>query len=82
MGLGPFVETRLSSGETGSHVILLGNSLTGTTAVNFNGASSSFTVLSETAIETTVPTDATTGFVTVATPSGTLGSNQPFQVIP
>jgi uncharacterized repeat protein (TIGR03803 family) len=82
MGLGPFVETRLGSGKVGSHVILLGNSLTGTTAVNFNGTSSSFTVLSETAIETTVPTDATTGFVTVATPSGTLRSNQPFQVIP
>jgi uncharacterized repeat protein (TIGR03803 family) len=81
-GLGPFIETRLSTGKIGAHVIVLGNNLTGTTAVNFNGTSSTFTIISETEIETTVPTGATTGFVTAATPSGTLTSNKPFRVIP
>jgi uncharacterized repeat protein (TIGR03803 family) len=81
-GLGPFIETRLSTGKAGAPVIVFGNNLTGTTAVNFNGTPSAFTVLSETEIQTTVPTGATTGFVTVATPSGTLTSNKPFQVIP
>jgi uncharacterized repeat protein (TIGR03803 family) len=81
-GLGPFIETRLSSGKTGSHLMILGNNLTGATAVNFNGTPSAFTVPSQTEIETTVPTGATTGFVTVATPSGTLTSNKPFRVIP
>jgi uncharacterized repeat protein (TIGR03803 family) len=81
-GLGPFIETRLSSGKTGSPVTILGNNLTGATAVSFNRTPAAFTVLSETEIETTVPTGATTGFVTVATPSRTLTSNKPFQVIP
>lgn len=81
-GLGPFIETRLTSGRTGSRVLVLGNNLTGTTAVNFNGTPSAFTFLSATEIETTVPAGATTGFVTAVTPSGTLTSNRPFQVVP
>jgi uncharacterized repeat protein (TIGR03803 family) len=82
VGLGPFIETRLSSGQAGSRVIVLGNNLTGTTAVEFNGTPSTFTVISETEIETTVPTGASTGFVTATSPSGTLTSNRPLQVIP
>jgi len=81
-GLGPFIETRLSSGKAGSRVIVLGNSLTGTTAMNFNGTPAAFTIISKTEIQTTVPSGATTGFVTAATPSGTLTSNKPFRVIP
>ena len=80
--LGPFVETRLTSGKAGAHVVVLGNNLTGTTAVNFNGTPAAFTVVSATEIVATVPTGATTGFVTVATLGGTLTSNQPFRVIP
>lgn len=81
-GLGPFIETRLSAGKAGFRVIVLGNNLTGTTAVNFNGTPAPFTVISNTEIQTTVPSAATTGFVTAATPSGTLTSNKPFRVIP
>ena len=82
MGLGPFVETRLTAGKAGSHVIILGNNLTAATAVNFNGTPAVFAVRSATEITTTVPAGATTGFVTVSTPSGTLTSNQQFRLIP
>ncbi len=82
LGLGPFIETRLTSGRPGSRVIVLGNSLTGATAVNFNGAPAVFTVVSGTEIVATVPMGASTASVTVVTPSGTLTSNQPFRVLP
>ncbi|HVI08759.1 MAG TPA: choice-of-anchor tandem repeat GloVer-containing protein, partial [Candidatus Binatia bacterium] len=36
-GLAPFVSTRPSSGRAGSRVIILGNNLSGATAVSFNG---------------------------------------------
>jgi hypothetical protein len=39
-------------------------------------------VISDTYIKATVPPGATTGYVTVTTPSGTLTSNVPFHVIP
>ena len=80
VGLGPFVETNPTSGKVGASVIILGNKLTGATAVSFNGAAATFTVISSTEIKTTVPTDATTGTVEVTTPSGTLKSNVAFRV--
>ncbi|MFZ0805785.1 MAG: choice-of-anchor tandem repeat GloVer-containing protein, partial [Candidatus Sulfotelmatobacter sp.] len=82
MGLGPFIEVRLNSGRLGSHVQVLGNNLTGATAVNFNGTPAAFTVRSATELTATVPAGATTGLVMVVTPNGTLTSNQPFRVIP
>jgi hypothetical protein len=66
-------------GQTGG---ILGQGFTGTTAVSLNGIPASFTVVSDTFIKATVPPGATTGFVTVATPSGTLTSNVPFRVLP
>lgn len=82
MGLGPFVETLLTSGRIDELVTILGTNLTGSTNVSFNGASARFTVISGTEITATVPPGATAGFVTVTTPSGTLKSNKPFRVIP
>jgi uncharacterized repeat protein (TIGR03803 family) len=82
VGLSPFIETLPASSKAGVHVIILGNSLTGSTAVNFNGSAAAFTVVSDTEITATVPVGATSGFVTVTTPSGTLKSNKPFRVIP
>jgi uncharacterized repeat protein (TIGR03803 family) len=82
IGLGPFVEAQPSSGTAGTGVIILGNNLTGSTAVSFNGTAAAFTVVSDTEITATVPSGATTGFVTVATVSGTLKSNKPFQIVP
>jgi uncharacterized repeat protein (TIGR03803 family) len=80
-GLGPLVETVPTAAKVGARVIILGNGLTGTTSVTFNGTSATFTVVSDTEITTTVPTGATTGTVSVTTPTGTLNSNPSFQVL-
>ena len=80
VGLGPFVETRPTSGKVGATVMILGNSLTGATSVAFNGTAATFTVVSSSEIKTTVPSGATTGRVKVTTPSRTLTSNVNFRV--
>lgn len=81
VGLRPFVKTQPTSGAAGARVIILGSHLSGTTAVSFNGIAATFTA-SNSAIETTVPAGATTGTVTVTTPSGVLSSNVVFRVRP
>ena len=81
VGLGPFVKTVPTAGRVGAAVTILGNGLTGTTAVSFNGTAATFTVVSDTEITTTVPTGATTGRVQVTTPTGTLNSNVRFRVL-
>ena len=68
--------------KVGATVIILATDLTGTTSVSFNGTEATFKVVSSSEITTTVPTEATTGRVTVVTPSGTLTSNVIFRVIP
>src|SRR5207302_8446554 len=60
----------------------LGQSFTGATAVSFNGTQASFVVVSDTFIKARVPNGATSGFLTVKTPSGTLKSNRTFLVKP
>ena len=82
MGLGPFVKLVWDSGKVGQTEGILGQGLTGTTGVFLNGTPASFRVVSDTSIRATVPAGATTGSVTVETPSGTLTSNVPFYVIP
>jgi uncharacterized repeat protein (TIGR03803 family) len=82
VGLGPFVETRPTSGKVGKAVKILGTNLTGSTSVTFNGTAATFTVVSSSEITTTVPTGATTGKVKVTTPRRTLTSNVSFRVIP
>jgi uncharacterized repeat protein (TIGR03803 family) len=80
MGLGPFVATQSSQGAVGATVRILGDDLTGTTAVTFNGKRATFTVVSATEITATVPARASSGPVTVTTPAGVLTSNLPFTV--
>jgi uncharacterized repeat protein (TIGR03803 family) len=82
IGLAPFVKTVLNSGAPGSTVTILGNNLTGSTAVTFNGTAAAFTVVSATEITATVPSGATTGSIRVVTPTSTLNSNVAFQVLP
>lgn len=80
VGLGPFVETLPTSGKAGAKIIILGNNLTGSTAVTFNGKSAIFTVVSDTEITATVPSGAVSGTVKVDTPDGVLKSNVAFVV--
>jgi uncharacterized repeat protein (TIGR03803 family) len=80
-GLGPLVTFVRAAGKVGQTGGILGQGLTGTTSVSLNGIPATFTVVSDTFIRATVPAGATTGYVTVITPSGTLTSNVPFHVI-
>ncbi len=80
IGVGPIVETVPKAAKVGARVIILGNGLTGSTKVSFNGTTAAFTVVSDTEITATVPVGATTGRVAVTTPAGTLYSNPAFQV--
>ena len=66
----------------GKRIEVLGQGFTGTSAVSFNGAAAKFTILSDTYLTATVPNGATSGFITVTTPSGTLKSNKKFLVRP
>ena len=80
-GLGPLVETVPVAAKVGKRIIILGNNLTGSTSVTFNGTAAAFSVVSDTEITATVPTGATTGTVAVTTSTGTLKSNPVFQVL-
>jgi uncharacterized repeat protein (TIGR03803 family) len=82
LGLPPFVRLVPASGRTGKMVGFLGQDFTGTTAVSFSGIAATFNVESDTYLTATIPTGATTGTVSVTTPSGVLNSNQAFQVKP
>jgi uncharacterized repeat protein (TIGR03803 family) len=79
-GLGAFVRTSPSSGRVGSTVLILGNNLNGGSSVTFNGVAAPFTVVSNTELQATVPTGATTGTIEVLTPGGTLMSNVAYRV--
>lgn len=82
MGLSPFARLVFTFGKVGQADVILGQGFKGTTGVFFNGIPAKFAVVSNTIIKTTVPAGATTGFVTVQTPSGPLKSNVPFKVTP
>jgi uncharacterized repeat protein (TIGR03803 family) len=79
-GLNPLVQTNPTMGKVGRSVLILGNGLTGSSSVTFNGVAAEFTVESDTYLRATVPKGATTGVVSVATPAGTLNSNPQFVV--
>lgn len=81
MGLGPFVAFVRNPAKVGQAFGILGQGFTGTTSVSLNGIPAGFTIVSDTLIRATVPAGATTGYVTVTTPSGALTSNVPFHVI-
>jgi uncharacterized repeat protein (TIGR03803 family) len=81
-GLGPFVTLVRNPAKVGQTFGVLGQGFNGTTSVSLNGTQATFKVKSNTLLEATVPAGATTGYVTVTTPSGTLTSNVPFRVIP
>lgn len=83
MGLGSFVQPRLTMGKVGAKITILGNNLTGSTAVSFDSvAATTFKVVSSTEMTATVPSSALTGALSVTTPTGKLNSNGHFYVLP
>jgi len=80
-GLAPFVRMVRDFGRLDQSDSIIGQGFTGATAVAFNGTPATFTVISDTFLTTNVPQGATTGYVTVTTPTGVLKSNVPFRVI-
>jgi hypothetical protein len=72
-----------TSGPSGTSVTITGTNFTGATGVKFNGiAAASYTVTSSTQIAATVSSTATTGPISVTTPSGTGTSTGSFTPTP
>ncbi len=82
MGLESLISFVRPSARVGQTAQILGQGLTGTTSVTFNGvAASSFSVVSDTYMTAVVPSGATTGSVIVTTPTGPLTSNVSFRIV-
>jgi sialate O-acetylesterase len=83
-----------SSGLPGTLVTLVGKGFTGVAAVRFNGvsvgsrvadistASGGYQIVDDTQIKTLVPSNATTGKISISTPDGPVVSNDDFTVHP
>lgn len=71
-----------ASGLVGASVRLTGSNLVEVSEVRFNGVVATFTTVSATEINATVPVGATTGPVTITTPKGTTTSAIAFEVLP
>jgi uncharacterized repeat protein (TIGR03803 family) len=80
MGLPAFVDSPLYTGKEGTKVLILGQHLTGTSQVTFNGAPAEFKVLADTHMLAYVPHGATTGLIAVTTPSGVVNSRKVYRV--
>ena len=70
-----------TSGPVGTTVTINGTNFTGATAVAFNRVAASFTVVSNTVIQATVPAGASTGPISVSAPAGTATSTSNFAVV-
>jgi PKD repeat protein len=69
-----------AGGLVGASVDIQGWNLNGATSVAFNGINAVFTVDSNSDIHAIVPSGATSGAISVTTPSGTAASKSPFTV--
>lgn len=81
-GLGWFNEELPNYGKVADSINILGTNLTGASGVTFNGTAASFTIVSPTLIQATVPPGAGTGYVRVVLPGGRIPSNKKFRVTP
>lgn len=79
-GLGPYIEAQTNFGSVGRQIGILGNDLSSTTAVTFNGTPATFQVLSNTLVRATVPAGAATGMIQLTNASGVLSTKVPFIV--
>jgi hypothetical protein len=81
--VGPIVTSFTpNAGKPGDPVTITGLRFTGATNVTFNGGQALFTVDSDTQITATVPSDGTTGQISVTTPNGSSASPKSFKVKP
>jgi len=80
MGFAPFAKLFPASGKVGYTVEIIGQGLTGTTNVSFNGVEATFKVGSDTFLKAIVPAGASTGPVLVTTPKGVLSGNVNFRL--
>jgi chitodextrinase len=71
-----------ASGPVGTDLTINGSGFTSATDGAFNGTSATFTVISDTAIRTSVPAGATSGPISVTTLGGVATSTASFTVIP
>jgi serine protease len=69
-----------TSGAIGTSVTISGANFSHVSAVKFNGANASFTILTATSITASVPAGATTGPISLTNPSGTITSAASFTV--
>lgn len=69
-----------ASGAVGTSVTITGTNLTGATSVKFNGQAASFTVVSSTQVNATVPNCSSSGAISVTTAGGTASSASSFSV--
>jgi hypothetical protein len=70
------------SGAPGTLVMILGGGFLGTSSVRFNGVPAAYVVSGGNSIYATVPAGATTGKVTVVSPTGTAVSGLDFTILP
>ncbi|MBP6556842.1 MAG: T9SS type A sorting domain-containing protein [Flavobacterium sp.] len=68
--------------DSASQVIITGNYFNNASNVSFNGLSAAYTINSNTQITATLPNGATTGNITVSTPSGIATSLDTFTINP
>jgi uncharacterized protein (TIGR03437 family) len=69
-----------ASGPVGTSVTISGSNFTGATSVKFNGQTASFSVVSASSINATVPNCSSTGTISVTTAGGTATSSGSFSV--
>ncbi len=79
-GTGESAIFRRPVGAAGTNVVITGTNFSSATAVAFNGVTAAFTVNSSSQITATVPTDASSGAISVTTPNGTGVSSGSFTV--
>jgi len=82
IGAAPFVTYVPVYGRVGTQVEILGQGFTSSSIVSFNGAHAEATEVHQTFLRATVPSGATSGYITVTTASGTLKSNKEFLIRP
>jgi len=70
-----------TSGAAGTPVVISGANFTAVTAVKFNGTNAAFGITSDTQIQAFVPTNATSGPLTIESPNGTNSSSGAFSIV-